>query len=58
MDGKSVRTFRWVLNGSVTSDDMKKRKVIDVLSTGSKASSAPMPVSGQSTSKFGLPPSM
>jgi hypothetical protein len=58
MDGKRVRTFRWVLNGSVSSDDMKPRKVIDVLSSGNKASSAPMQVSEQSTSKFGLPPSL
>jgi hypothetical protein len=58
MDGKRVRTFRWVLNGSVTSDDMEPVKVIDVMKTGSSNASVQTQISTLGGSKFGLPPSL
>jgi len=51
MDGKKTRSFRWVLNGSVTSDDMKKIYKLESMTT--QASTIAQPTAD---SKFGLPP--
>jgi hypothetical protein len=52
MEGKKVRSFRWVLNGSVAEEDKKKiRKIGKEISRQSSTIAVPT-----ASSKFGLPP--
>jgi hypothetical protein len=52
MEGKKTRSFRWILNGSVTDKDKKKIHKIDKETTRQSSTVA----TPTDSSKFGLPP--